>query len=780
MADKASLISEAQKLLAKGQLDKALSKWDEVAKAFPEGNTFNFIGDLYLKKGEKTRAMETFHKAARVYTDEGFSLKALALYKKILNINPQDVASLIALGELNEEKKLIPDAIKYYLAATDSLFKDRKLDEVPKVYDRIIRLAPRNINLRIKIADKFTHEGFIAEASREHYQVGNIYVEAGDLENAEKHLSKAIDMRPTNREAIYALSDLYKKKGDAQRALKFNRSAMERLGDDIKLLVNTANILISTGAFEEATSLIFKILAKEPGNSAAKLQLADLYDKAGDPGKAWQEYKAVIDEFLRTGKDDEAVELLIAHKELDPVANRKKLANIYKHSGKDDLAVLELLELHDIFLFNNSDRESALDVLREAYEIQPYNVEVKEKMDHLETPVAGNGSPEIWPSHGGSPISLDETTRTAALQFETPAPEQESAPPQTEPAMGSWPEGESESASEWPSMETVEGGQDETSSTGSYTEEGASPLSVDDVLTEADIFIKYGKLDEAKEKLESLKVHAPSNLDVHMRLKTLYIETGDIEQAVTECMILSMLNSRLGSDEMRLHYLREAYMLNPSDPRLEGRLQEIQSAPEQADETPAPASESVPQMEQASIMKEYEHLEQEEPVTPPMDSDVMDIFDEFKRGLEKEIEAEDSETHYNLGIAYKEMGLVDDSIKEFQVAQRDPQFQIQASTMLGLCYMEKALYSLAVEAFTTALMKTTPNDEGAWRLKYDLAEAYEKDGKLNEAIRLYTEVYGWNANYREISAKITLTKQLESKKISPDKPKEKRSRVSYI
>ena len=156
MADKAFLISEAQKLLAKGLIDKAVAKWEEVAKAFPDGNTFNFIGDLYIKKGDRTHAIETFHKAARIYTDEGFSLKALALYKKILNINPQDAGSLIALGELNEAKKLVPDAIRYYLSAADSLFKDRKLDDVPKIYDKIIRLSPTNTTLRIKIADKYT------------------------------------------------------------------------------------------------------------------------------------------------------------------------------------------------------------------------------------------------------------------------------------------------------------------------------------------------------------------------------------------------------------------------------------------------------------------------------------------------------------------------------------------------------------------------------------------------------------------------------------------------
>lgn len=780
MTDKAFLISEAQKLLAKGQIDKAVAKWEEISKAFPEGNTFNFVGDLFLKKGDKAKAMETYHKAAKYYTDEGFSLKALALYKKILNINPQDAGSLIALGELNEAKKLIPDAIRYYLAAADSLFKDRRLDEVPKVYDRVIRLAPKNINLRVKIADKYMLEGFITEASREHYHVGNVYLENNDIENAAGHFKKAIEMRPTNRDAIYALSSIYIESGDTQRALAFNRTSIERLGEDPKLLVNTSKILISTGEFEEGSEMLSKVLGKDPSNFEAKLLLAELYAKAGERDKAWKEYKAVIDEYLRAGKTDEAIDLLKTHKEYDPEANRKKLANIYKHSGKEDLAVRELFELHDIFMARE-EKDSALEALREAYELQPYNTLIKEKMDFIESQEAATKGPvDTWPSMGAECLTLDETARfnvSPTAEPEQPCDTNDEAPDQasfTEPAMGSWPaESPSEKTAAWPAMETVEGG------TGFGPDDNAQPLSretaeepddepasIEDTLTEADVLMKYGKLDEARNRLESLKVQAPSNIDVHMRLKALYIETKDIEQAVTECLILSMLSSRMGFEDQRIDYLREAYTLNPADPRLEGRLDDI---------GPLPTSTEQPQTMQFDSQNQADEHELPETI----DSDVMDIFDEFKRGLEKEIEAEDSETHYNLGIAYKEMGLIDDSIKEFQVAQRDPQFHVQAATMLGLCYMEKAVYPLAIEAFQNALSKTPAGDEGTWRLKYDLAEAYEKNGKLNESMRLYTDVYGWKADYRDVASKVS--RQNASATPEPsDKPAQKRSRVSYI
>ena len=128
MSDKSAIIKEAQRYLARGQVDKAIAEWEKLAKESPDGNTFNTIGDLYLKKGSKSDAIDSYHKAANFFRQEGFSLKALALYKKILNINASDADALFALGELNEAKGLITDAMKYYLASADILSKEGKKD----------------------------------------------------------------------------------------------------------------------------------------------------------------------------------------------------------------------------------------------------------------------------------------------------------------------------------------------------------------------------------------------------------------------------------------------------------------------------------------------------------------------------------------------------------------------------------------------------------------------------------------------------------------------------
>jgi tetratricopeptide (TPR) repeat protein len=179
-------------------------------------------------------------------------------------------------------------------------------------------------------------------------------------------------------------------------------------------------------------------------------------------------------------------------------------------------------------------------------------------------------------------------------------------------------------------------------------------------------------------------------------------------------------------------------------------------------------------------------MDAQEMPEPSLDNDVLEIFQEFKKGLEKELGDEDSETHYNLGIAYKEMGLVDDAIKEFQTSRDDPARFIQSSTMLGVCYMERGLFTLAIDVLAKAVREMKERDDSYWALTYELADAYEKNQNLKEALDLYTGVYGWNAKFRNVSDKMSqlraqtsLIAEKENEQ-TKTKPKERKDRVSYL
>lgn len=778
MIDKAATIKEAQKFLAKGQLDKAIAEWEKLAAAYPEGNTFNFVGDLYLKKGNQQKAAENYHKATSVFKTEGFALKALALYKKILNINPHDADALYALGQLNEEKSIITDAVKYYLAAAEIYSRDNLKNKLLEVYERIVGLAPSNIHLRVKLAEMFSKHGFAAEASNEYRQIGLLYERQGNMELCGRYFMKSIELQPGNRETLIATSRMFEKQGDLEQALRHVNLAIERTGEDRELLLLASNLHSMRGDFEEALKLVGKVTEAQPSDIDARKTLADLYRMSGNDEKAWQEYITVIEALTADGRADEAVAALESFKSLEPVESRKMLISIHRRLDREEPAVGEMLELAQYYE-NNDMKEAALSALKEALLIQPGNESLASSIEELERELLGGEAAE------GLVIAQKPEAQTAGVQTE------QKAAPETEAGK-----------------------------------------TLDETLLEADIFIRYGLYPDAKKLLNELKLKEPANIEVHRKLKTLFTATGEQEAVVTECIILAELYGREGDTQNRTALLREAYELNPEDPRLAGKLPDTvrpakeETRPEAAGfmdvlETPAGRGtaiddygEELAQVEfyikegqnheageildrLIALFPENEELKSKQrmlhtarsaapklevvkpeaagPGEPEIESEVLEIFEEFKKGLEKELSAEDTETHYNLGIAYREMGLVDDAIRSLQTSRRDPKYFVGATSMLGLCYMQKGLYPLAIDSFQSALLKSRPED--SWGLKYELAEAYEKSGNQSEALRLFTEVYGWDSKFREVEQKI---ESLKNSLAAKQKAKNRRSRVSYI
>lgn len=135
-----------------------------------------------------------------------------------------------------------------------------------------------------------------------------------------------------------------------------------------------------------------------------------------------------------------------------------------------------------------------------------------------------------------------------------------------------------------------------------------------------------------------------------------------------------------------------------------------------------------------------------------------EVFKEFKKGVEKKVAEEDYDTHYNLGIAYKEMELIDEAIGEFQIAARSPMFFADSCAMLGKCFQIKGMYDLAEKWYRKGLDSRGFPEDVYNGLKYDLAELLEKTDRKKEALELYKEVYASNANYREVKDKISSPK----------------------
>ncbi len=755
MSDKSAIIKEAQKYLARGQIERAIGEWEKLVKEYPDGNAYNTVGDLYLKKGDRTDAVESFHKAASYFKQEGFALKALALYKKILNLIPNDATALYSLGELNEGKGLTTDAIKFYLAAADTLSKEGKKEKILEIYDRILALSPSNIPLRNKVAEIYARDGLMSEAAKQYLHVAGLYSDKEEMEKAIIFYRKVLDIQPVNKQAIIGTAVLNERIGNLAKAIEQMKEAITLFPEDAEILLRCAELHIMAEKFDEALGYLRQVVEIEPANIRARRLIGDIYIKQGDRGQAWAEYLPLLDEMILEEKYDDAINLLESFKDIDPLETGKRLVSLYRQINEQDRVVGELVSLGDIFSSKGMKKE-ALNCYREAFTLSPDN----------------------------------EPLRTKVIGYEKDIAKE------------------------------------------SITIEAEKP--VDEAIMEADIYIRYGLFDNARDILEAFKTKEPDNVTLHLKLKSLYTETGNKEMAVTECIVLSDLYKETGEIEKKEQIIKDAYAIDPDDPRLAGLIPPSYEEPEvKQPEGPFiedyseeiseaafyarqglldeareilerlqslfPDNEDISQrlatlgqMPVSEVREDWppeaapkeaampeEALEVEELTEPALDSDVLDIFNEFKKGLEKELEEEDYETHYNLGIAYKEMGLIDDAIREFQASRNDPKRFIHSSNMLGICYIEKGLYQLAVDVLITAIDTMEDRGESYWAMKYDLADAYEKNGNMKEALDTYTNVYGWNSKFRAVSERI---EQLKTRMVdtTEKKTKGRKDRVSYL
>ncbi len=138
-----------------------------------------------------------------------------------------------------------------------------------------------------------------------------------------------------------------------------------------------------------------------------------------------------------------------------------------------------------------------------------------------------------------------------------------------------------------------------------------------------------------------------------------------------------------------------------------------------------------------------------------------EVFEEFRAELgEMGAEDEDLETHYNLGIAFREMGLLEEAIGEFQkVAKANDRgkafrYAMQCCTLLGLAFMEKGQPAIAAIWYERALQTPGIDSESKLALRYDLGVAQESAGDLEAAIRSFSQVYAVNIDYRDVADRI--------------------------
>ena len=278
------------------------------------------------------------------------------------------------------------------------------------------------------------------------------------------------------------------------------------------------------------------------------------------------------------------------------------------------------------------------------------------------------------------------------------------------------------------------------------------PQPTPEELSELDFCLDQGMVVDAAERLQSLEGRFP----------------GDSELAARR---LRLEGGRSGAEAPRtaLHDILSDDLDSVLDAELGRALTEdmVRDSP-----VPGPPPQAMaagaPGLDESGLFSDeqeffnfadelHTELRRDVEVVPPEEGrevSLEEIFRDFKKGVEQQLSPEDFETHYNLGIAYKEMGLTDEAIGEFQLAAKDPLHAVECCAMLGLCFLEKGLPQLAVKWYRKGLETIGIKEDDRLGIQYALAGVQEQIGDREGAYRTYLEIFGASAGYRDVQDRL--------------------------
>ena len=152
-------------------------------------------------------------------------------------------------------------------------------------------------------------------------------------------------------------------------------------------------------------------------------------------------------------------------------------------------------------------------------------------------------------------------------------------------------------------------------------------------------------------------------------------------------------------------------------------------------------------------------VEEQEP-SGDEEADFADMLRRFKQGVAENVDAEDYQSHYDLGVAYKQMGLVEEAIAEFQKALRGSAHRARTYEALGQCFVEKSQFQLASTILARALMEKGQSDETLVGVLYLLGYAAEAMGRVSDALDYYQRVFVVDIQFRDVSERIARLEQV--------------------
>ncbi|MFQ5719848.1 MAG: tetratricopeptide repeat protein [Acidobacteriota bacterium] len=794
----------AEKLVRQGRVDAAITEYKRLLDDSPEDlATLNKVGDLYRQSGQIHRALPCFQKIAEHYRDRGFAQKAIAMFKKIAKLDPDNLDVLEQLVALYTEQGLVREALRNLRHAARIAGENEEPERALEFEYRALELSPDDCDGQRSLAQRLRDAGETERSIAGFLRAADGYAAAEKVDTAVECCHEALAVAPLDPTPAECLCRLLLDRDQSERAVKEVEALLEADPNTPHLLVLLGEALLRCGEVDRAEEAIERVsgTAAAEGNIDFQLARASIHVARREMEPALEAFNRVIPLLIESSRFECAARLLTDALDVEP----------------GNGAVLRLLLSVSRAAPSDRPLDRAWKTLRRDLpgtdmEDQLRSVPGTAGKEHRASIEDETGNGPASPA--GSPAANVPVTRPAV---DPPAPVMENPEADDEDVdEGFISEHMTEAdvfvkyrllpkavahlkriIERYPS--TVVAHQRLMAL---YAELGEPQEASYHAAALARVHQRRGNLDEARAVLRTAGRKDPRNESLKQMRVALtkgqalpaYVpgtratpappappsagelpaadrteETGEpaepVLAAVTDEEVVDLLAGDLPAATDTVPAGAATVSVNlPSGEDTAAGMARPAGADSVATEAPAadpPAeADSGGFFDLAGAIEE--DLARDELEASLTSGSVDDTHrDEspaqgIQRAIQAQVGDEDHQTHYQLGIAFKEMGMLDEAIGEFQQAARDPDNFAACCSMLGLCFRDKGMPKIAESWYRRGLDSVGADTGGEQRLGliYDLAELSLSTGDLERAEEGYTEVYASNANYREVASRL--------------------------
>jgi len=146
----------------------------------------------------------------------------------------------------------------------------------------------------------------------------------------------------------------------------------------------------------------------------------------------------------------------------------------------------------------------------------------------------------------------------------------------------------------------------------------------------------------------------------------------------------------------------------------------------------------------------------------PEPSNLDDVFRDFRDEVARQTATDKAEQHYKIALTYRDMGMIDDAVRELEQAARSPRLRFEASGLLARLLRGRGEVASAIEWFERAAEAPSPTPEAGRLLLYELGQALEEAGEQARALAVYLELQADASDYRDVATKVAQLSKAQS------------------